>query len=338
MQIDLFCTPSSNGHCSCQLQIHQGPLTSWFQIIAFTREYGVVGRGDMSYIWSCRSVYRRQDVCVAKVILWILSSCTYWWENRYPYPPLLHDGTTPHSWLMTPLPILGWWPPHPYLADDLPTHTWLMTPRHSWLMTPLPILGWRPPYPYLPDDPPPPWLDEVLIQVSFSSVCLKAGPHETCAAGTSCHFMLCSCRLNKCSISYWQSIMNFNTIKQQIEIIIMKNRWLYSLLLVSIIYLVLFYFNFTAYIGDYFEEEKYGFCIHCNGSVMCGTCKCARTLLHWIVKWWRFSPYSILSAFTFDNRSRPILSVLTQAGNVYQTKNINSFWEFPVWYKAICIP
>ena len=102
-------------------------------------------------------------------------------------------------------------------------------------------------------------------------------------------FMLCSCRLNKCSISYWQSIMNFNTIKQQIEIIILKNRWLYSLLLVSIIYLVLFYFNFTAYIGDYFEEEKYGFCMHCNGSVMCGTCKCARTLLHWIVKWWRLS-------------------------------------------------
>ena len=59
------------------------------------------------FFWSCRSVYRRQDVCVAKVILWILSSCTYWWENRYPYPPLLHDGTTPHSWLMTPLPILG---------------------------------------------------------------------------------------------------------------------------------------------------------------------------------------------------------------------------------------
>ena len=102
-------------------------------------------------------------------------------------------------------------------------------------------------------------------------------------------FMLCSCRLNKCSISYWQSIMNFNTIKQQIEIIIMKNRWLYSLLLVSIIYLMLFYFNFTAYIRDYFEEEKYGFCIHCNGSVMCGTCKCARTLLHWIVKWWQLS-------------------------------------------------
>ena len=102
-------------------------------------------------------------------------------------------------------------------------------------------------------------------------------------------FMLCSCRLNKCSISYWQSIMNFNTIKQQIEMIIMKNRWLYSLLLVSIICLVLFYFNFTAYIGDYLEAEKFGFCIHCNGSVMCGTCKCARTLLHWIVKWWRLS-------------------------------------------------
>ena len=106
---------------------------------------------------------------------------------------------------------------------------------------------------------------------------------------TSYIFMLCSCRLNKCSISYWQSIMNFNTIKQQIEIKIMKNRWFYSLLLVSIIYLVLFYFNFIAYIGDYFEEEKYGFCIHCNGSVMCGTCKCARTLLHWIVKWWQLS-------------------------------------------------
>ena len=61
--------------------------------------------------------------------------------------------------------------------------------------------------------------------------------------------------------------MNFDTIKQQIEMIIMKNRWLYSLLLVSIIYLVLFYFKFTDYTGEYFEEEKYGFCIHCNGSV-----------------------------------------------------------------------
>ena len=128
------------------------------------------------YHWSCRSVYRRQDVCVAKVILWILSSCTYWWENRYPYPPLLHDGTTPHSWLMTPLLILGWWPPYPYLADDPPTHTWLMIPpthtwlmtppTHTWLMTPpivgwwppLPILGWWPPYPYLADDPPHSWL------------------------------------------------------------------------------------------------------------------------------------------------------------------------------------
>ena len=166
-------------------------------------------------VWSCRSVYRRQDVCVAKVILWILSSCTYWWENRYPYPPLLHDGTTPHSRLMTPLPILGWWPPYPYLVDDPPTHTWLMTPlpilgwwppppivgwwppypyladdppTYTWLMTPPPIVGWWPPYPYLPDDPPPPqWLDDVLSQVGFSSVCVKAGPHETCAAGTSFH-------------------------------------------------------------------------------------------------------------------------------------------------------
>ena len=63
--------------------------------------------------WSCRSVYRRQDLCVAKIVLWILTSCTYWWENRYPYTPLLHDGTPLHSWLMTPLPIVGWCPPYP---------------------------------------------------------------------------------------------------------------------------------------------------------------------------------------------------------------------------------
>ena len=47
--------------------------------------------------WSCHSVYRRQDLCVAKTVLWILTSCTYWWENRYPYHPLMHDGTPPHS-------------------------------------------------------------------------------------------------------------------------------------------------------------------------------------------------------------------------------------------------
>ena len=65
---------------------------------------------------------------------------------------------------MTPLPILADDPPHPYLADNPPTHTCLMTP-------------------------PPPWLDDVLSQVGFSSVCVKAGPHETCAAGTSFHYL-----------------------------------------------------------------------------------------------------------------------------------------------------
>ena len=38
---------------------------------------------------------------------------------------------------------------------------------------------------------PPPWLDDVLSQVGFSSVCVKAGPHETCAAGTSFHSFFC---------------------------------------------------------------------------------------------------------------------------------------------------
>ena len=101
-----------------------------------------------------------------------------WWP---PHPYLADDPPT-HTWLMTPLPILGWWPPYPYLADDPPTFTWLMTP--------LPILAWWPPYPYLVDEPPPQWLDDVLSQVGFSSVCVKAWPHETCAAGTSFH---CDC-------------------------------------------------------------------------------------------------------------------------------------------------
>ena len=110
------------------------------------------------HCWSCRSVYRRQDVCVAKVILWILTSCTYWWENRYPPPPPPYLADAP-----------------PYLADDPP-----------------PYLTDAPP-PCLPDTPPPPWLDDVLSQVGFSSVCVKAGPHETCAAGTSFHCCFC-CR------------------------------------------------------------------------------------------------------------------------------------------------
>ena len=60
---------------------------------------------------------------------------------------------------------------------------------------------------------------------------------------------------------------------------------------------MLFYLNFTAYIWDYLEEEKYGFCIHCNGSVMCGTCnvleRCCTELLRG-----DSSPYSILSDLT----------------------------------------
>ena len=89
--------------------------------------------------------------------------------------------------------------------------------------------------------------------------------------------------------------MNFNTIKQQIEMIIMKNRLLYSLLLVSILYLVLFYFNFTAYIGDYFEEEKYGFCMHCNRSVYVEHAKVLELYCIELLSG-DGSPYSILSA------------------------------------------
>ena len=107
-------------------------------------------------------------------------------------------------------------------------------------------------------------------------------------------FTLCSCRLNKCSISYWQSIMNFNTIKQQIEMIVMKNRWLYSLLLVSIIYLVLFYFNFTAYIGDYLEAEKCGFCNTAMG-VLCVEHANVLELCYIELLSGDGSPYSILS-------------------------------------------
>ena len=92
-------------------------------------------------------------------------------------PPYLADDP-PHTWLMAP-PILGWWPPPPYLTDA-PPHTWLMAPPIVGWWPPLPILAWCPP-------PPPPWLDDVLSQVGFGSVCVKAGPHETCAAGTSFH-------------------------------------------------------------------------------------------------------------------------------------------------------
>ena len=107
----------------------------------------------LTVYWSCRSVYRRQDVCVAKVILWILTSCTYWWENRYP-PPIL-GWCPPHSWLMTP-PILDWWPPPilgwwkyprtsmaPPILGWCPPHSWLMTPpTHTCLMPPPPMVGW----------------------------------------------------------------------------------------------------------------------------------------------------------------------------------------------------
>ena len=48
------------------------------------------------------------------------------------------------------------------MTSPLPTHT------HSWLMT----LA---------------QLDYVVNQLAFSTTCVKAGPHQTCAAETSCH-------------------------------------------------------------------------------------------------------------------------------------------------------
>ena len=46
----------------------------------------------------------------------------------------------------------------------------------------------------------------------------------------------------------------------------------------------------SAYIGDYLEEEKYGFCIHYQWECYVWNMQMwSRTLLHWIVKWWRLS-------------------------------------------------
>ena len=32
---------------------------------------------------------------------------------------------------------------------------------------------------------------------------------------------------------------------------------------------------------------------------MCGTCKCAETLLHWIVKWWRLFPFILFGLIDY---------------------------------------
>ena len=72
----------------------------------------------------------------------------------------------------------------PYFADDPP---YLTDGPPPYLADGPPIVGWWPPLPILAWCPPPPWLDDVLSQVGFSSVCVKAGLHETCAAGTSFH-------------------------------------------------------------------------------------------------------------------------------------------------------
>ena len=65
-----------------------------------------------------------------------------WWPP-YPY---LADNPPTHTWLITP-PTHTWLitPPHPYLADDPPYPYLPHDPPHIWLMTPLPILAWWPP-------------------------------------------------------------------------------------------------------------------------------------------------------------------------------------------------
>ena len=162
---------------------------------------------------------------------------------------------------------------------------------------------------------------------------------------TSYIFMLCSCRLNKCSISYWQSIMNCNTIKQQIEIIIMKNRWLYSLLLVSIIYLVLFYFNFTAYIRDYFWGRKVWFLYTLQWGVLCVEHANVLELCYIELLSGDSSPYSILSGiieldvscrlFSFLEDSVSCQSSLSDR-HVYQTRLVKRAQQMRISFVCVC--
>ena len=57
---------------------------------------------------------------------------------------------------------------------------------------------------------------------------------------------------------------------------------------------MLFYFNFTAYIGDYFEEEKYGFVYTAMG-VLCVEHANVLELCYIELLSGDGSPYSILS-------------------------------------------
>ena len=89
--------------------------------------------------------------------------------------------------------------------------------------------------------------------------------------------------------------MSFNTIKQQIEIIIMKNRLLYSLLLVSIIYLVLFTSTLQLILGTILRKKSMVFVYTAMG-VLCVEHANVLELCYIELLSGDSSPYSILSA------------------------------------------
>ena len=66
-----------------------------------------------------------------KIVLWIMTCCTYWWANRYPF------------FYWSPTNCCSMVPLSPILDDDLPTHCCSMVPLRSAPFMVSLILSWK---------------------------------------------------------------------------------------------------------------------------------------------------------------------------------------------------
>ena len=137
---------------------------------------------NQSSIWSCRSVNRWQDLSVTFKLLLILSCFTNWGDDP---PPLLHLLWTPLYPLLLfstlSSPLLQSIHPHTPVAEYTPSYPCCRV-YHL-----IPLLQGIPPhtpvavfYPLIP-----PVAGSMIqgYQITCSTMCMKAGPLETCVQG-----------------------------------------------------------------------------------------------------------------------------------------------------------
>ena len=144
------------------------------------------------FYWSCRSVYRREDLSVAFKLLSILSWFRFWGAVYHPPPTPCCTLPPPPCSRSTPHPLLHTIPPH-HPVHDLPPHPCSRStpPPPVAQFTPHPLFHNIPPHTSCCSNASSIKMHDTItleryfygVTVRWISMAWKAGPLETCMQG-----------------------------------------------------------------------------------------------------------------------------------------------------------